>query len=283
MSLLRELTKPIADKIRFFLNVDDLIPPSQFDKKIDEVYDAGKRAECEEWENRVHGSDRTFYIHYFSNTDWNGYEFKKTLKPSKFVAYSIGRMFYNYAGTELPRNIDLSGATQNSIRTIDSPATAVQLFTWSTKVLEIPDYKLPPLSLYGSFNYLRSCHTIEKIRIDESCIPPSFVDCNSLVNVNFEGTIAGDIALPSSPLSIPSLKSVIKHLKNYNETDKADTYTVTFKASAFEALETIGLTEEDNEWLEDKFSADKDFIEGNGWGWAELIGLLGWELSLNQN
>jgi hypothetical protein len=72
-------------------------------------------------------------------------------------------------------------------------------------------------------------------------------------------------------------------LKPYYGTDKEFTCTLTVKASAWEALEAAGFAEEDNEWLEDKFSADKDFIEGNGWGWAELIGLLGWKLSLIQN
>ena len=269
----------IAEAIREKTGTDSTYNTSEMASGIGEVFEAGKKAECEEWESRVHGTNRAFYIMYFSSTDWKGYEFKKTLKPLEFYTYSIGRMFYNYGGTEFPRNIDLSGATQNSLRTIDSNATAVQLFTWSTKVLVVPDYKLPPLSLYGSFNYLRSCHTIEKIRIDESCVPPTFLDCNCLENVTFEGTIAGgDLTFASSPLSPASFKNIIKHLKDYKGTDKDNVYTLTFNGFAWDVFANSGFNDDDYAWIESKYNVPKDEFISLGVGWRDIVLGLGWNL-----
>lgn len=267
----------IAEAIREKTGTENTYKVSEMASGVGEVFEAGKQSECEEWESRVHGTNRSFYIMYFSDTDWKGYEFKKTLKPLNFYTYSIGRIFYNYAGTEFPRNIDLSGATQSSLRTIDSAATKVQLFAWSTKVLVVPDYKLPPLSLYESFNYLRSCHTIEKIRIDESCVPPTFFDCNCLENVTFEGTIAGgDLTFASSPLSVASLKNIIKHLKDYSR--EGHLYTLTVKASAWEALMAAGLDGEDKAWLLGLMPYLGDDIEIVKW--TDVVDFLCWNLVL---
>lgn len=267
----------IAEAIREKTGTDNTYDTSEMASGVGEVFEAGKQAECEEWESRVHGNNRSTYTAYFSQTDWEGYEFKKTLKPSNFVLFSLGRIFYNYAGTELPRNIDLSGATQNSIRTPDAGVTQIQLFTWSSKVLVVPDYKLPPLSLYESFNRLQSCHTIEKIRIDESCVPPTFLGCDSLVNVTFEGTIAGgDLTFASSPLSVASLKNIVKHLKNYSS--EGHLYTLTVKASAWEALMAAGLDEEDKAWLLGLMPYLEDDIEIVKW--TDVVDFLCWNIVL---
>ncbi len=63
MSLLSELTKPIADEIRFFLGNQDLIAPSQFESKIDEVYSAGID---HNWDIIQNYGNRIFYPYFFA-------------------------------------------------------------------------------------------------------------------------------------------------------------------------------------------------------------------------
>lgn len=195
-----------------------------------------------------------------------------------------GRMFYHMSDTTtLPPKemIDLSSvdvATSNS----GSDYSVNHAFGSCGEIRYIPDYGIQaPYQYYATYASCRSLEEIELVRSNENTkYINTFVNDTSLTTIHFEGVIGTDFDIHYSPLSVASLKSIIKHLKPYYGTDKEFTYTVTFKTSAFEALEAAGLTEEDNEWLEDKFSADKDFIEGNGWGWAELIGLLGWNLVL---
>lgn len=181
----------------------------------------------------------------FTSCDLSDYTFKKTFKP-------IGdcqSLFYDYYGSYLPKNMDLSEATK-----------ATSLYTWATNLQEIPDYGLPALPMVETYNYCRKCHTIECIRITETLEPPRFTDCVNLVNLAFEGVIGKSISFLSSPLSVASLKNIITHLKNYAGTSSEFSYTVTFKSSAFAELEKEGAT------------------SPNGNTWAEYIDDLKWNL-----
>ena len=278
MSLLRELTKPIADKIRFFLNVDDLIPPSQFDKKIDEVYEAGKQAEYDAfWDAyQNNGNQMPWGSQAFYGKWWNDVTFypKYDIKPG---GGGSNGYFFNNGVTNLRERIDGRG-----LKIIIPQGIYLTMFFRDSSTVELPDFDTSPSAQFAEYcQNAKSLVTIPRINLTNATnINNAFSGTTSLKNITFEGVIPISINFQHSPLSVASSKNAIKHLKNYNGTDKAGTCTVTFKASAFEELEAAGLAEEDNEWLEDKFSADKDFIEGNGWGWAELIGLLGWKLSL---
>lgn len=248
---------------------------------FDEVYDAGKNAEYNAfWDNIQQNGNRDFYEYGFYYWD------SEYIRPKhKVVTSNRSRNLYVFAYNRALKKIekeyfDLS----NYIPSNDSVNGNYYTFYSCGALEEIEDIGIQAGGYYYAFNSCPKLKRIEVMRCREDGIyAVPFTGCYDLTDITIEGVIGTNFPIPFSPLSPASLKSIIKHLKNYNGTDKAGTYTVTFKASAFEELEAAGLAEEDNEWLEDKFSADKDFIEGNGWGWAELIGLLGWKLSLSQN
>lgn len=83
MSLLSELTKPIADKIRSFLGNEGLISPSQFESKIEDVYNAGKLENLKRFQDY---GNRNFYAYAFAQT---AYPFKVLELPYPILATAI--------------------------------------------------------------------------------------------------------------------------------------------------------------------------------------------------
>lgn len=215
--------KSIADKIREKTGGEEKYTPSEMTDGVEKVYDS----QDERWENLITGDGtKITYASFFERSDWSGYVFKKTLKPSGESNYTLSRMFYNYKGSVLPGNIDLSMASQRAVTSVNS--YAYQLFTWSQNVKEIPDYGLPALNLGASFDYLRSCHTIEKIRITETNTPPFFYDCDPLKNLTFEGTIGKDLNVSGCPLlTHDSLINIIACLKDYSDNTDETVHTLT--------------------------------------------------------
>lgn len=108
-----------------------------------------------------------------------------------------------------------------------------------------------------------SIETIDKIIcLETTKFSNTFLNATRLANITFEGVIGSSISFSSSPLTVASLKSIITHLKDYSGTESENTYTVTFKASAFAALEAEGST------------------SPNGNTWTEYIDDLKWNLEL---
>jgi hypothetical protein len=92
----------------------------------------------------------------------------------------------------------------------------------------------------------------------------AFNGCSALKEIRFDGVIPNTLSIGECPLSVASLKDIIEHLKDYAEnTANHYKYTVTFKTSAFNALEAEGATAEYN---------------GTACTWAELIGYKKWNL-----
>lgn len=128
------------------------------------------------------------------------------------------------------------------------------------------DVNISASSLNSAFNYCSKLHTIELLRsIESTYFNSAFYRCESLQNIAFskDSVIGKNISFSHSPLTVDSMKNVITALKDYAGTTSEYTYTVTFKTSAFEALEAEGATAEYN---------------GVACTWAELIDNLKWNL-----
>ena len=116
-------------------------------------------------------------------------------------------------------------------------------------------------------NAFANCYeliTIDKIIVDES-LPATlnFANDEKLENVTIEGELVKNVYAGVCPFAVESLKSIITALKDNSETADEYKYTVTFLASAFEALEAEGDTAEYN---------------GVACTWAELIDNKKWNL-----
>lgn len=130
-----------------------------------------------------------------------------------------------------------------------------------------------------AWNY--KLHTVDIMRCNEDCVLSAvFWQCYKLVNLTIEGVIGQDFNTSSSPLSTASLKSIIKHLKNYLGTSSEYAYTLTVKTSAWKALVSAGCTDEDFAWIEETFGISKSLWEEFGFTWTDIVGYLRWNLVL---
>lgn len=230
----------------------------QLKTDIDEVYEAGKKAEHNEFWNDI--GTRADYR--FAGTAWN----KNTFKPTQnFEVGNRGFYYHNWQGQayDLATQLEELGVTM----TLDDGAD-VQTFyyAWFTRLPEL-DFSL----CSGQFD--RVFYAMSRlVTIDNIILPPEgkitsfntpFYNCTNLKTITFAGVIDKSISFSDSPLSVVSMKSIISCLKDYSGTDGEYSYTVTFKTSAFNVLESEGSTAEYN---------------GEACTWAELIDNKKWNL-----
>ena len=134
---------------------------------------------------------------------------------------------------------------------------------------------------YGSCYY--NCSSMTRIprlwATSVTTYSSAFWNDKALIDIDIiEGEIKVSIGFNHSPLSVASLKNIVKHLKDYANTEYTHTYTLTVKASAWEGLESAGYDDEDYEWIESKYGVPKDVFVGVSWG--DVVLGLGWNLVL---
>ena len=262
----------IATAIREKTGTEQTYNTSRMASGVEEVYEAGEQSGTDEtklaiWKAMTANGERVYYARTFYEGDFSDFTFPKPIKATG----NAGRMFYTYKGIKLPRkeDIDLSelDVTSTSRNDYDS---VNQTFGWASKVIFVPDYGIPaPAQYYQTFHRMSSVVEIEKIRSKETTKwDTAFGYDTSLTTVTIEGVIGTDFDIHWSPLSIASLKSIITHLKDYTGTDNEYRYTLTVKASAFEALEAEGATAE-------YVNIYGDIIPCT---WAEMVDFLTWNL-----
>lgn len=103
-------------------------------------------------------------------------------------------------------------------------------------------------------------HTIKKLIVhDGVSYTNTFQNCNALVNISIAGVIGQTISFNWSPLSVDSMKSIIRALKNYSGTASAYVNTVQFSDTCWEALDAEGAT------------------SPSGTPWRNYVTEIGWE------
>ncbi len=255
MSVNEKMTA-IADNIRSktggteSLNLDDMA------SGVNEVYEAGKKAEYNEfWDKYNLGVQRAF-----AGSGWT----KETFKPNRdFIANNY--CFYYHAWQN--ESYDLAEQLKSlGVKILRANATQTFYYAWFSR-LPILDFSKYAGMFDRTFRDMANLVTIDKI-----IMPPegsvasfnqTFQDASKLKNITFEGVIDKSISFSASPLTVESLKSIISCLKDFAGTSSQYTYTVTFKTSAFNALEEEGTTAEYN---------------GVACTWAELIDNKKWNL-----
>lgn len=219
------------------------------------VYDAGVEKGSKEeyntfWDNYQSYGKIANYAYLFAHENWND----KNFFPKYDIA--IGNYcFYNSDITDLKQKlIDLN---------ISYDVVNLHQAFRHCKLSIIPDLSKYTArnssSLSYTFAYTNNLHTIEGISVcDTAEFNNTFDYATSLQNIKIYGTIGTDFDIHWSPLTLESAKSIINCLKDYSNTNKANTYTVSFSAT------TWGYLDED----------------GNnspaGTTWREYISSLGW-------
>ena len=252
---------------------------------FDNIYKAGKeegaQAQYDEFwdgfQNVVNGvPQRTSYKYAFYQWRHRNIYPKYTVKPdnSKESAITVDGIFESCNNLTSISNVDFSNYTPKTTANTGSWAS---IFSSCSALIECPDLNM---KAGGYYNTWRHCSKLQRIEImrccEEGMYNGPFHNCTSLTDITIEGVIGNSFPIPNSPLNPTSLKSIIFHLKNYNgDATKEHKNTVTFKSSAFEALEAVGITEEDkNKLVEIGLEYSKDLT------WAQIIDNLKWNLTL---
>ena len=241
----------------------------QLKADFDEVYEAGKKARDDEWwDIRDYTTDKNEASsgqYMFGGRFWN----KDTFKPTQDVSVSNYTFYYhNWLGAayDLAQQLEELG-----VNLIIRPQARVGAFytAWFSR-LPVLDFSNASVGMWD--RTFRHPFGSPLVTIDKIILPPegtitsfsdTFANLIRLKNIEFEGVFDKSISFSDSPLSVVSMKSIISCLKDFSGTDGEYTYTVTFKTSAFNVLESEGATAEYN---------------GVACTWAELIDNKKWNL-----
>lgn len=236
----------------------------QLKTDIDGVYESGKKAEYNEfWDNFNTGNGSTLWDYRYAGTGWC----KANFKPTEDIVCSV-RTFARH-GWNRYEVYDLAEHLDNLGVKIAKMTSARETFLYCTMFTRLPELDASTCTyFYDTFYGMTRLVTIDKfiVNTDKATYWDGnfFANCTKLVNIDMEGSIIGkSISFSDCPLSVQSLKNIISCLKDYSGTDSEYAYTVTFKSSAFSALEAEGVTAEYN---------------GEACTWAELIDNKKWNL-----
>ena len=178
----------IADTIREKTGSEDSYKVSEMASGVNDVYEAGRSDYSNFIERAIsNNGTRTDYKHAFATSNLSGCTFGLGLIKPK----SAGYMFYNYYGSYLPDGMDFSGITPS---TVDNQGV-YHAFRWA-QIVYLPDLKIPGSV---SHNYLvNNAKHLKKIEclhsLETTTFVSSFLNCNKLAEVSFEGVIGQDIS-----------------------------------------------------------------------------------------
>lgn len=234
MALTDKLTA-ICNTIRAKIGKTDLIPLAEIPDKIEEVYDTGVEVgsaelDLEHWKMLTRNGTREYWNNFLSCSDYTGYTFPKPVQISGTNKYYLEGLFYNYQGKYLPSGIDLSGVAENLTMNTTS------WFSWSSKLVEIPDMGLPPVN-WLTISNVANLEKIEKIRFNGTNKALSISSAPKLKEIGIEGVIGQKVSLSTcSLLNHETLMSIINNLKDYSEDTSGTVYTCAFGTTNLEKL-----------------------------------------------
>lgn len=243
------------------------------------VHEAGKQAEYDEfWGVITKNWTRKDYRNGFQHWDC-----QYIRPPKKIIPTSNQGINYLFSGNKSLLKVEkeyFDFSQKVNVSQTASYAGHSRTFDRCISLIEIEDLGMQPAYYDGTFYDCLKLEKIEIIRSQEDTLynDMAFGYCTKLKDLTIEGTIGTNFNIKWSPLSVASLKSIIKHLKDYAGTDKEFTYTVTFKSSAFAELEKAEFDSDDSNWGISTFGIDLEFTEGVTW--TNIISYLGWSLSL---
>ncbi len=234
MSVQQEKFTEIADAIRSKTGETDLIKPSDFASKVDEVYDAGKENGLDiVWEGLQQSGARTEYAHLFKGA----HDLDKWFYPKyDFNCTTCEQMFRGAKTTEpfnLADRLDECGVTFDT-----SAVTNISwVFAYFTNLTELPVISFEGLTdTYYTNNCFTGCSKLKTIR-GIVPTPPTpdgrtqywdmFSGCTALEDLTIIGTMHHSLSVsPCTALTHKSLMSIIDNLANYSGTGTSHTLTL---------------------------------------------------------
>ncbi|MEE0963115.1 MAG: hypothetical protein U0L73_02715 [Ruminococcus bromii] len=239
------------------------------------------------WDNIQEGGKRTYYssAFYVGPSSSRKKVWTDTIFKPKYDLNVVGsgqNMFYGCGFTNLKEILIKQGVKLDT-----SQCTRLQALFGESAVTHIPEISAinadNTYGLHTMCSYAEGLISIDKLKLKEDGkqeFTNTFNYCRKLQDLVIEGVIGTNFNAQHSPLSVASLKSIVKHLKSYLGTSSEYAYTLTVKASAWEALEAAGFTDEDLEWIEEVLGIDKDTWLEFEFAWEETLEVLRWNLVL---
>lgn len=251
MTVIEKLENNVAEVNSAFQNIKSKIVesgvevaentrPIELAPKVNEVFEAGKKAEYDAFWDTVQENGKRFDYNYgFAGITWNDDTFfpKYDIKPS----WSAVGLFMRCAVTDLEARLKECGVTLD----ISDNYNYSGVFAESSCAV-IPEITFSYFARVAvtTFYDCRSLRTIRKIIIQEgfdASLDSTFTNCTALENVLFEGVIPRSIALAqSTKLSKASITNIVEHLST-----TASGQTATFSKTA---VETAFGSAESAEW-----------------------------------
>lgn len=251
----------VSNAIRKNTGETELIKPSEFASKVEDVYEAGKKAEHDAfWDIFQSNGNLTSYSYAFAYGKWNDDTFrpKYDIKPTSAV-YMFAYNNTDSTGTNSQYCIsDLKACLEKAGVTLDtSNATYMnQMFYMGNGYTHIPAISFESCTaLNATFYGCRQLQTIDKLifkadganTVTTNSWDSPFGQCISLKNIVIEGTIGDNIDFSVSPLTKASITSVINALSP-TSTKKSATFKKSAKEKAFTDDEWADLIKTKPNW-----------------------------------
>ena len=116
------------------------------------------------------------------------------------------------------------------------------------------------------------CENLWELDIDltnAKTLKNTFCECTNLEYLNCLGVISEDINLQwSTKLTVASLISLIKNLKDYSGTAKAHTRTITLSSDSWGVLANSSSAADELGFDWDMITCAQDVVTAKGWNWA---------------
>lgn len=248
MTVIEKLENNIAEVNSAFQNIKskivesgvevaDELRPSEYAPKVGEVFEAGKKAEHDEfWEQYQQRGKLLSYHYAFAGVGWSDETFypKYDIKPS----WSVVGTFMYCAITDLEARLKECGVVLDTSDNANYSGT----FAYS-KITVLPEIVFSSFStvISETFSNCTSLHTIRKIILKDGfnvSMPSAFDNCVALENVVFEGVIPKIVSFAQSvKLSKASITSIIEHLST-TASGQTATFSKTAVETAFGSVES---------------------------------------------
>lgn len=249
---LGDFLKSLADKFRLKISNTAKINPQDFEKKVDEVFDAGSSVGYSEgwlsgvrdgvtqgkqeaydtfWDNYQSNGNRTIYEFGFAREGWTNATFNPKYDITVDMDDSSNMFSYSRITGSLKTILNQNGVSLTFHN--DGNTSGPRYMFVGTKFTELPELDFSAArgsqALASTFSGSALIETIEKIILPDSCTgygTNTFYACRALQNINFEGTIKYSLDFKDCPLSADSMKNIFDHL---DTNPVADARTITIK------------------------------------------------------
>lgn len=189
---------------------------------------------------------------------------KKLFKPNKNIVIKQSEVFRDMNDTS-EGLVDVPALCADLGFTVDYSKCGSLTYTHRSNTLfeRLGEIDLAAATiLNGTFQYMSSLHTIDKIRFYEGKITTAvnvFLGCKALIHLTVEGVIDFDFNLQGSPVSGASGISVLLHLKNFTGSSEEFSRTVYFNDATWERIEAS------EERPPDGSANWRDYTNNKGW------------------